>query len=331
MKKTATLLSFLFLSLIGLAQEKVNLVIFSEDLEPFYAYVNGIKQNANPETNVRIANVTPNIALRIEFTNKALPVIKQNMALEPNMEHTARLKYDKNKVMKLRYFGSVALSEAPKDASLPTVNYHTADVPASNDINVQTTNSTPGNASIKVTSSTVTTTQTNGGVKNENAGMNISMPGINMNVTINDPFANSSMQTTTGTTITTSSSSSSSEVRNQGSRNQQTTPAAAEPVYTKSGCTTPMSPSAFATMKSSIEAKPFSDTKMSTARIATKNNCLSVKQVKEIAKLFNMDEDKLAYAKFAYDYCVDKGSYFEVSEVFSFSSTTDEFNSFLDK
>ncbi|NBQ47889.1 MAG: DUF4476 domain-containing protein [Sphingobacteriia bacterium] len=70
---------------------------------------------------------------------------------------------------------------------------------------------------------------------------------------------------------------------------------------------------------------------MSTARIATKNTCLSVKQVKEIASLFNMDDDKLAYAKFAFDYCVDKANYYEVSDVFSFSSTTDDFNKFLDK
>jgi hypothetical protein len=92
-----------------------------------------------------------------------------------------------------------------------------------------------------------------------------------------------------------------------------------------------MTPSNFETMKKSVESKPFSDTKMSTAKIATKNNCLSVNQVKEISKLFSMDEDKLAYAKYAYDYCVDKGNYFQVSEVFSFSATTDEFNEFLEK
>ena len=44
----------------------------------------------------------------------------------------------------------------------------------------------------------------------------------------------------------------------------------------------------FETMKKSVESKPFSDTKMSTAKIATKNNCLSVNQVKEISKLFSV-------------------------------------------
>jgi hypothetical protein len=80
-----------------------------------------------------------------------------------------------------------------------------------------------------------------------------------------------------------------------------------------------------------VEAKPFSDTKMSTAKVATKNSCLSVSQVKEICKLFSMDDDKLTYAKYAYDYCVDKANYYQVSEVFAFSSTTDEFNKFLEQ
>lgn len=78
-------------------------------------------------------------------------------------------------------------------------------------------------------------------------------------------------------------------------------------------------------------SKTFSDTKMSTAKVATKNACLSVKQVMEIAKLFSMDDDKLAYAKFAYDRCVDKANYYQVGEIFAFSTTTDELNKFLDK
>ena len=87
----------------------------------------------------------------------------------------------------------------------------------------------------------------------------------------------------------------------------------------------------FDKMKQSVEAKPFSDTKMSTAKIVAKNNCMSVNQVKEICKLFSMDDDKLTYAKFAYDYCVDKANYYQVSEVFAFSGTTEDLNAFLEK
>jgi hypothetical protein len=132
------------------------------------------------------------------------------------------------------------------------------------------------------------------------------------------------MQSSTSTTVTSSSTSSNSQpVSSTNQSNQQ--------VITDKGCKTAMSSASFESLKQSVEAKPFSDTKMSTAKIATKNNCLSVAQVKEICKLFSMDEDKLTYAKFAYDHCVDRGNYYQVSEVFSFSTTTDEFNEFLEK
>src|SRR5437868_6332043 len=87
------------------AQESINLVVFSEDGDAFYAYVNGTKQNDKPETNVKVVGVSPNVSLRIEFENKALPNLKQNMALDPGFEHTAMIRRDMKQQVKLRYFG----------------------------------------------------------------------------------------------------------------------------------------------------------------------------------------------------------------------------------
>ncbi|MFZ9295050.1 MAG: DUF4476 domain-containing protein, partial [Bacteroidia bacterium] len=98
----------------------------------------------------------------------------------------------------------------------------------------------------------------------------------------------------------------------------------------KNGCSAPMSADAFSKLKNAVEQKPFSDTRMSTAKIATKNNCLSTNQIFEICKLFSMDDDKLKYAQFAYDFCSDKANYYTISEVFAFSTTQEKFNTFLD-
>ncbi len=314
--------SLLFLTLITFGQNKVNLVVFAEDGDKFYAYVNGIKQNNTPESNVRVTGVTPNISLRIEFEDKALPQLKQNMALEPGFEHTAKIKRDMKKQIKLRYFGQVPLEETTSN-NLPTVEYHTAET---TDNGTSNTVNTGGNNTTVTTTST--TTQINNGSNPNNTSINVNMAGvgINMNVSGMDNGTTTTSQTTSYTTTTTSSSSSSNSqpVKNNTASNQQV-------ATTNTGCKAAMTPSNFETMKKSVESKPFSDTKMSTAKIATKNNCVSVNQVKEISKLFSMDEDKLAYAKYAYDYCVDKGNYFQVSEVFSFSTTTDEFNEFLEK
>lgn len=92
---------------------------------------------------------------------------------------------------------------------------------------------------------------------------------------------------------------------------------------------TAMTAESFRRLKETIESKSFSDTKMSTAKIATKNTYLSLGQIKVLAMLFTMDDDRLEYAKFAYTYCVDKANYYQVSDAFKFSSTADELNAFL--
>jgi hypothetical protein len=300
-----------------LSQNKVNLVVFSEDAEPFYTYINGVRQNDKPETNVKITGISPNISLRIVFENRALPELKQNMSLEAGFEHTARIKRDNKQQMKLRYFGQTPIEESAP--GVPTVAYHTAETtaaPAQAADGGQTT-----------VTSTTTTTRTNA-AGSENVSVNINMAGaaVNMNVTGMDPNG-ATMNSTSSTTVTSSSSSrTSASPVSETAADAKPTPAASN-----AGCSAAMSPSSFTTMKKSVEAKPFSDTRMSTAKVATKNNCLSIEQVKEICKLFSMDDDKLEYAKYAYDYCVEKATYYQVSDVFSFSGTTDDFNKFLEK
>lgn len=326
MKSRLSILSgLLFLSLVAFSQ-KVNLVVFSEDGYKFYAFVNGIKQNNVAESNVKITDVTPNISLRVEFEDKALPQLKQNMALEPGFEHTAKITKDMKKQLKLRYFGQVALNESSSN-NVPTVAYHTAE--NGNTGNYNTATSDNGN-----TSYTTTTTQvnTNTAANPNGASVNINVDGMSMNMNVNGMDMNSGTvtQSSSSSTVTTTSSSSSSSPKNHNHQQSSTVGESQNVSVGSTGCRAAMSPASFDKMKQSVESKPFSDTKMSTAKVATKNNCISVNQIKEICKLFSMDDDKLTYAKFAYDYCVDKGNYYLVSDVFSFSSTTDELNKFIE-
>lgn len=323
--RLSILAGLLFLSLITFGQ-KVNLVVFSEDGYKFYAFVNGIKQNNNAESNVKITDVTPNISLRVEFEDKALPQLKQNMALEPGFEHTAKITRDMKKQLKLRYFGQVALNET-STSNIATVPYHTAE--NSNAGNYNTATNDNGNTSYTTTS---TTTQINTAANPNGAAVTINVDGMSMNMNVSGMDMNNGTvtQSSSSSTVTTTSSSSGSSPK-QYNHQQQSTVGESQNVSTGStGCRAAMTSASFDKMKQSVEAKPFSDTKMSTAKVATKNNCMSVNQVKEICKLFSMDDDKLTYAKFAYDYCVDKGNYYMVSDVFSFSSTTDELNKFIE-
>ena len=329
MKSRLSILSgLLFLSIVTFSQ-KVNLVVFAEDGDKFYAYINGVKQNNVAESNVKVTDVTPNISLRIEFEDKALPILKQNMALEPGFEHTAKIKRDMKKQLKLRYFGQVPLNESSSN-NVPTVAYHSSD--NSNTGNYNTATGDNGNTSY-TTTSTTTQINTNTASNPNGAAVTINVDGMNMNMNVSGMDMNGSTTSSSYTTVTSSSSSSSSSSPKNHNQQQSSTVGQSQNVsaVNAAGCGAAMSQASFDKMKQSVEAKPFSDTKMSTAKVATKNNCISVSQVKEICKLFSMDDDKLTYAKFAYDYCVDKGNYYLVSDVFSFSSTTDELNKFIEE
>jgi len=231
--------------------------------------------------------------------------------------------------MKLQYFGQVALAEAPK-SNASTVQYHTAENPIENSSNTNASANVNVNTSddVNIVTTTSTTTQVN--TNPNNGSVNISIGGAGINMNVNDPTFtnNTTTHSSTSTTVTTTTSSSSP--KNPKSNSNPTT-MPVDNASVSAGCSGAMTDASFQKMKKAIEDKPFSDTKMSTAKVATKNACLSTGQIKTLCKLFSMDEDKLIYAKYAYIACVDKANFYQVSEVFSFSTTTEELNEFIEK
>lgn len=85
----------------------------------------------------------------------------------------------------------------------------------------------------------------------------------------------------------------------------------------------------FSKAKDLVKKESFEDTKMKIAQQFTSRNCLSLDQVKEIAQLFTFEDNKLEYAKYAYDYCLEKNNYYQLNDIFTFSSTKDKLNDFL--
>ncbi len=86
----------------------------------------------------------------------------------------------------------------------------------------------------------------------------------------------------------------------------------------------------FADLKNSVERQSFSDTKMTIAKQGTKGGFFTASQIREMMNLFTFETNKLEYAKFAYTYCIEKNKYYQVNDVFSFSSSVDELNKYLE-
>jgi hypothetical protein len=91
----------------------------------------------------------------------------------------------------------------------------------------------------------------------------------------------------------------------------------------------PMSPANFNSAVATIKKQSFDDSKMKTAQQVVSANCLNVKQIMQVANLFSFEDNKLEFAKFAYDFCTDPKSYYELNAIFKFSSNADALSDYI--
>ena len=95
------------------------------------------------------------------------------------------------------------------------------------------------------------------------------------------------------------------------------------------GCDWPMGTTDFASAKASIAKQSFDDSKLTLAKQIFDSNCMTSAQAKEVMKTFSFEENKLAFAKYAYGHTFDIGNFYKVNDVFTFSSSVDELNSYI--
>lgn len=91
----------------------------------------------------------------------------------------------------------------------------------------------------------------------------------------------------------------------------------------------PVTDADFKKLKATVAESYFDDDKVTNAKIVLKNNLLTADQVAQLCKLLVYDDSKIALAKYAYDYCYDKGNFILIKSVFTFAGTQDEFMEFL--
>lgn len=314
----STLALVVIFTIITFAQ-KASITVFSQDGQRFFVVLNGIKQNSTASTNVKVTDLNmPNYKAKIIFEDPALLPIDK-MVYTQNYEGqyfdaTYNIRKDKKGNLDMRLSSAGEVTPASTPAS-NTVAYKTVET------------ATPVEPA--TTTTQTTTQQTNigmpGGVNfSTNTTIQEDENGVNVNVNLGGL---NTMTTTTTTTTTNTVKSTSTPVA------KQPTPAVQNsnpPVAKAQGCTVAASASDFATGKNSIKSQSFSDSQLKVAKTFTKNNCLSAAQIKEIMGMFSFEESKLDYAKYAYDFCVDKKNYYMLSDAFSFSSSSDDLNEFLE-
>jgi hypothetical protein len=90
-----------------------------------------------------------------------------------------------------------------------------------------------------------------------------------------------------------------------------------------------MRPADYNAALATLKKQAFEDSRLKTAKQIVAVNCLNVDQVIEIANLFSFEDNKLEFAKYAYDFCIEPRNYFKVNGIFSFSSNADELSEYV--
>ncbi|MGV9011264.1 MAG: DUF4476 domain-containing protein [Flavobacteriales bacterium] len=101
------------------------------------------------------------------------------------------------------------------------------------------------------------------------------------------------------------------------------------PAPAGNNCRQSMSVEAFGSAKKKIEDLSFEAGRLAMAKQVGASNCLTTRQVMEVLDLFNFEDSRLDFAKFAYDHVTDTGNYYQVSAKLKFSGSVETLNSYL--
>lgn len=93
----------------------------------------------------------------------------------------------------------------------------------------------------------------------------------------------------------------------------------------------PCSDADFIEAKNTIENADFEQTKLTIAKQIVASELMTASQLAEIARLFDFEQTKLEFLKYAYKYCFDQNKYYLVNNVFEFSSSVDELNKYISR
>lgn len=336
MKKLIPFLFVLFSGTVINAQNST-LVVFSDEGFPFRLMMNGQFMNNNPETNVKLPNITPvKYSVKIFFKDTANGTLTDEIYMNPGMEqvYVVKKKQISETSRSVKKFGEEwkanwdMQSKEQAKAKQEEIDKKKEKFVLRKQSETQIATATPAPATTASASAAPTTSKATAANSTSATSVNSSVSatgttattktsanGVNMNVSINTGGVGYTETTTTTTTTSTST----------GSGNVYVMPGYSGPT----GCPMPMNEADFAGVKNSINAKTFEDSKLTIAKQVIQSNCILSAQVREIMKLFTFEDNKLEFAKYAYGYTFDLGNYYKVNDAFQFESSIDELNTYI--
>lgn len=348
MKLCSTILGLILVSLSSFSQRS-NLIFFAENGEPFTIIMNGLKYNDVPATNIKLTDLTAPATYKVKaiFQDPTLGEVNKTIPLDPFKEYTFNIRprkegsvvkgvKDVGKTFAVELGGADTaamrkreeerekyvmrfVSETPLVA--PVAQQQVVVGAPASQASTTTVVTQPGRVT-QTTQTTTTTVGTSGTAVTPGASVNVSVndPDVGVNFNMNVGAPGGTVQQTTTTTTTTSG----------GAVVTQNNSHYIMPGYSGMiGCPWPMDQSSFAGAMATVNGQSFEENKFQVAQQVFNSNCMTVNQVTQIIGLFNFEDTKLDFAKYAYGRTYDLSNYFMVNNAFSFSSSVDELNAYI--
>lgn len=344
MKHIATLAFAALVAVTTTQAQTMDLVVFADDGSKFTLIVDGDVKNPEPASRVvatGLRNESP--VVKVRFADAAIPQINKSLYLPLGMEYTVMITTNKKGERVLRPTGEAALgTAAPTVVEKPVPATFVEDVPAPA--------ATPGTGITQkvevggiqqVTTVTVVEEEPIGEMESEDINITMGVPGggfdlkVRVDETGMDMRTGGTTGTTTRTTRTTTTTTTTVPAAMPAPPVEAPAPVKEPEVYRMPGytgpigCGMPMSSTEFSEAKKSIESKSFEDTRITVAKQIGRDRCFTTDQVKAIMGVFSFEDSKLDFAKYAYDRTHDIGNYFKLNDAFTFESSVDDLNEFL--
>ena len=312
-------LSFLILLLVNsaLLAQTSNAIIFTEYEEKFTIILNGVKQNNQPESNVKIVGLSTEFyKLKVVFSNPGIGERNFNIYINLGSETTYCIKKNNKGEYMIRLVSEIPIAQAT--VSNPTqmsVNF-TNNPASAPETGVITSSTASEKITIQSEQNNEVSALDSGAHKIDNNSKTDSVSSI-------PDAGNKNTKTSIVHTTTTTTHTSTSHPK-------PVRAASFVPGYTGSiGCPQPMSAEEFLDLKASIASKTFEDSRLMIAKQALKEQCIVASQVKELTKLFTFEDNRLQFAKYAYEFTYDIGNYDEVNVAFTFENSIQELKEYI--
>ena len=287
-----------------------SLTIFSQNGDNFFLYLDGVKQNDIPQSKIRIEKVTDlYYNAKIVFNNSSYAPVSKNVLFISDgddnlMDASYRIRRDKTGKPRLNFYSMKNIQ--PAFIVPPGMSVYNLATPGS-DISLVTS---------KKSSPRITGVITNIKITDPSS----SSISSDRTASAGNPTKKSPDKTMPATVVILAGNKAVDIAKHKDTTT----------LKTDTRCEGwPMAEGDLAAAKKRIEQTGKEEEMLAAAQDLVTTNCLMSNQVSEVCGWFKLESSKLAFAKYAYKYTLDRKNYAEVSKAFTLETSRKELNRFI--